>query len=155
MSIPTSSARADLFVTATGNVNVVGKEAIARLKDGAILANAGHFNDEIDLSTLASLASGCRELRPLVNEYRLPDGRSVIVLAEGHPPAVMDMSFANQALAIEYLVKSAKSLAPQVYPVPRELDEQIARRKLEAMGMDIDTMSEEQRVYSNSWKAGT
>jgi adenosylhomocysteinase len=129
------------------------------------VANAGHFNDEIDLSTLAKLASGCRELRPFVSEYRLRDGRSVVVLAdgrlvnlaaaEGHPPAVMDMSFANQALSAEYLVKNAKSLAPQVYPVPRELDEDIARRKIAAMGMRIDEMTDEQRAYANSWKAGT
>ncbi|MBI2324892.1 MAG: adenosylhomocysteinase [Chloroflexi bacterium] len=159
-----AAARADLFVTATGNVNVVGKEAIAKLKDGAILANAGHFNDEIDLATLASLAESTRELRPFVTEYRLRDGRAVIVLgegrlvnlaaAEGHPPAVMDMSFANQALAVEHLMKNP-GLGREVYGVPRELDEGIARLKLEAMGMRIDAMTEEQRAYAGSWKAGT
>ena len=164
-TIAEAAGRGDLFITATGNVNVIGKEAIAKLKDGAIVANAGHFNDEIDLSTLQSLATGCRELRPLVNEYRLKDGRSAIVLAdgrlvnlaaaEGHPPAVMDMSFANQALSVEYMVKNASTLEPQVYPVPRELDEDIARRKLAAMGMKIDAMTDEQRTYANSWKAGT
>jgi len=153
-----AAARGDLFITATGNVNVIGKEALAKLKDGAIVANAGHFNDEIDLTTLASLATGCRELRPFVSEYRLKSGRSVVVLAEGrlvnlaaaegHPPAVMDMSFADQALSVEYLVRNAKTLEPQVYPVPRELDEQIARAK-------IDAMTDEQRLYANSWKAGT
>jgi adenosylhomocysteinase len=160
-----AAARGDLFITCTGNVNVIGKEALAKLKDGAIVANAGHFNDEIDLKTLGTLATGCRELRPFVSEYRLRDGRSVVVLAdgrlvnlsaaEGHPPAVMDMSFANQALSVEYLLGKGKALAPQVYPVPRELDEQIARAKLEAMRMKIDSMTEEQRLYSNSWKAGT
>jgi adenosylhomocysteinase len=160
-----AAARGDLFITCTGNVNVIGKEALAKLKDGAIVANAGHFNDEIDLKTLGTLATGCRELRPFVSEYRLRDGRSVVVLAdgrlvnlsaaEGHPPAVMDMSFANQALSVEYLLGKGKELAPQVYPVPRELDEQIARAKLEAMRMKIDSMTEEQRLYSNSWKAGT
>jgi adenosylhomocysteinase len=160
-----AASRGDLFITCTGNVNVIGKEALQKLKDGAIVANAGHFNDEIDLATLTSLASGCRELRPFVNEYRLRDGRHVVVLAdgrlvnlaaaEGHPPAVMDMSFANQALSAEYLVGKGRDLAPQVYPVPRELDEQIARAKLEAMNMKIDSMTEEQRLYANSWKAGT
>jgi adenosylhomocysteinase len=160
-----AAARGDLFITCTGNVNVIGKEALAKLKDGAIVANAGHFNDEIDLKTLGTMASGCRELRPFVSEYRLKDGRSVVVLAEGrlvnlsaaegHPPAVMDMSFANQALSAEYLLGKGKDLEPQVYPVPRELDEQIARAKLEAMRMKIDNMTEEQRLYSNSWKVGT
>jgi adenosylhomocysteinase len=160
-----AAPRGDLFITATGNVNVIGKDALAKLKDGAIVANAGHFNDEIDLSTLSKLATGCRELRPFVNEYRLKDGRSVVVLAdgrlvnlsaaEGHPPAVMDMSFADQALSVEYLQRNAGSLAPQVYPVPQELDEQIARAKILAMGMRIDAMTEEQRLYANSWKAGT
>src|SRR3954470_8282857 len=160
-----AAARGDLFITCTGNVNVIGKDALAKLKDGAIVANAGHFNDEIDLATLGTLATGCRELRPFVSEYRLRDGRHVVVLAdgrlvnlsaaEGHPPAVMDMSFANQALSVEHLLKKGKDLAPQVYPVPHELDEQIARAKLVAMNMNIDSMSDEQRLYANSWKAGT
>ena len=160
-----AASRADLFVTATGNVNVIGAAAFATLKDGAILANAGHFNDEIDLGTLGSLATGCRDLRPFVSEYRLRDGRSAIVLAdgrlvnlsaaEGHPPGVMDMSFADQALSVEYLVQHSGSLEDRVYPVPRELDEEIARNKLEAMGMKIDAMTDEQRAYAASWKSGT
>ena len=160
-----AASRADLIVTATGNVNVVGTEAIAALKDGAILANAGHFNDEIDLPALAKQATSVRELRPLVAEYRLRDGRAVVVLAEGrlvnlaaaegHPPAVMDMSFAGQALSVEHLARSARTLEPRVYPVPREMDEEIARLKLEAMGMRIDALTEEQRAYGASWKAGT
>jgi adenosylhomocysteinase len=164
-TIADAAARGDLFVTATGNLNVVGRDAICRLKDGAILANAGHFNDEIDLRTLGELAKEKEELRPFVDEYRLQDGRRVVVLgegrlvnlaaAEGHPPAVMDMSFANQALSVEYLTKQGKDLAPQVYAVPRELDEQIARKKLAAMGMRIDTMTTEQAEYARSWKAGT
>jgi len=164
-NIAAAAGRGDLFVTATGNLNVLGKEAIACLKDGAILANAGHFNDEIDLRALGELATERRELRPLVEEYRLRDGRSVVVLgegrlvnlaaAEGHPPAVMDMSFANQALSVEHLVASAKTLEPRVYPVPRELDEDIARRKLVAMGMKIDALTDEQTTYARSWKAGT
>ena len=164
-TIVEAAKRGDLFVTATGNLNVIGKAAIENLKNGAILANAGHFNDEIDLGYVKSQATGCRDLRPFVEEYRLRDGRSVVVLgegrlvnlaaAEGHPPSVMDMSFANQALAIEYLVKNAASLKPQVYPVPRELDEAIARDKIAAMGMKIDSLTEEQATYAKSWKAGT
>src|SRR5262249_52277478 len=164
-TIVDAASRADLIVTATGNVNVVGKDAFAALKDGAILANAGHFNDEIDLSTLSSLATGCRDLRPFVSEYRLRDGRAAIVLpagrlvtlpaAEGPPPGVMDMSFADQALSVEWLVATAKTLEHRVYPVPRELDEEIARNKLAAMGMKIDAMTEEQKTYAASWKSGT
>ena len=160
-----AARRSDLLVTATGNVNVVGTDAIGTLKSGAILANAGHFNDEIDLKHLAGLASEQRELRPFVQEYRLRDGRTVVVLAEGrlvnlaaaegHPPAVMDMSFANQALSVEHLITKAKELQPRVYAVPRELDEKIARGKLDAMGMKIDAMTDEQRTYASSWKAGT
>ena len=160
-----AASRADLIVTATGNVNVVGTEAIAALKDGAILANAGHFNDEIDLGALASLSSGVRELRPFVAEHRLRDGRSAVVLAEGrlvnlaaaegHPPAVMDMSFAGQALSVEHLAANASGLERRVYPVPHEIDERIAAAKLEAMGMRIDAMTEEQRAYAASWKSGT
>src|SRR2546426_678295 len=160
-----AAARGDLFVTATGNVNVIGCDAIGALKDGAIVANAGHFNDEIDLQALGEQATGRCVLRPFVEEYTLRDGLRVVVLgegrlvnlaaAEGHPPAVMDMSFANRALAIEYLVKRPTALAPQVYPVPRELDEEIARRKLDAMGMKIDSLTSAQAEYSRSWKAGT
>src|SRR5438105_12630413 len=164
-TIADAAARGDLFVTATGNVNVIGWPAIAKLKDGAIVANAGHFNDEIDLNTLAEQASNKTQLRPFVDEYELPDGRRIVVLgegrlvnlaaAEGHPPAVMDMSFANQALSVEYLLTKGKQLAPDVYPVPRDLDEDIARRKLAAMGMEIDAMTPEQAQYAKSWKAGT
>jgi adenosylhomocysteinase len=164
-TISAAAARGDLFVTATGNVNVIGKEALRCLKDGAIVANAGHFNDEIDLGALAELAREREELRPLVEEFRLRDGRRIVVLAdgrlvnlaaaEGHPPAVMDMSFANQALSVEHLLGGAGVLAPQVYPVPREMDEDIARKKLAAMGMRIDEMSPEQLAYARSWKSGT
>ena len=160
-----AAARGDLFVTATGNVNVIGCDAIGALKDGAILANAGHFNDEIDLRALGEQAADRRELRPFVEEYRLRDGRRVVVLgegrlvnlaaAEGHPPAVMDMSFANQALSVEYLVARGRTLKREVYPVPRELDEDIARRKLAAMNMKIDSLTAEQAEYAKSWKAGT
>ena len=164
MPIADAARRGDLFVTCTGNVNVIAAKHFETMKDGAILANAGHFNDEIELGALAEMAKGRRAIRPFVEEFQLP-GKKVFVLAEGrllnhaaaeaNPAAVMDMSFANQALSIEYLLKHGKDLAPRVYPVPRELDEEIARRKLEAMGMNIDTMSKAQAEYARSWKAGT
>ncbi|TME74757.1 MAG: adenosylhomocysteinase [Chloroflexi bacterium] len=164
MPIADAARRGDLFITCTGNVNVIAAKHFETMKDGAILANAGHFNDEIELGALAKQARSMREIRRFVDEYDLGD-RKIFVLGEGrlvnhvaaeaNPAAVMDMSFANQALAIEYLVRKAGTLAPQVYPVPRELDEQISRAKLEAMGMRIDKMTEEQAIYAKSWKAGT
>ena len=164
MPIAEAARVGDIFITATGNVNVLSGEHFPTMKDGAILANSGHFNDEIELPALEKLAKARREVRRFVEEYSLADRKLYVigegrlvnhVAAEANPAAVMDMSFANQALSIEYLLKSGGTLAPQVYPVPRELDEEIARRKLEAMGMRIDTMTEQQRVYSSSWKAGT
>ena len=164
MPIAQAARIGDLFVTATGNLNVISREHFTLMKDGAILSNAGHFNDEIELGALSKLAKGKREVRRFVEEYQLAD-RKIFVLGEGrlvnhvaaeaNPAAVMDMSFANQALAVEYILKNAGKLAPQVYPVPKEIDAEIARRKLEAMGTHIDSMTEEQRVYSSSWKAGT
>ncbi|MDQ2953009.1 MAG: adenosylhomocysteinase [Chloroflexota bacterium] len=164
MPIAQAAKIGDLFVTATGNLNVISREHFTQMKDGAILSNAGHFNDEIELGALEKLAKGKREVRRFVEEYTLAD-RKIFVLGEGrlvnhvaaeaNPAAVMDMSFANQALAVEYILKNAGKLAPQVYPVPKELDAEIARRKLEAMGTRIDSMTEEQRMYSSSWKAGT
>ena len=159
-----AASRAGLLVTATGNVNVIGRDAIDALRDGAVLANAGHFNDEIDLAYLGA-GSASREVRPFVREHVLKDGRRIVVLAdgrlvnlasaEGHPAAVMDMSFANQALAVEHLVKNSKDLEKRVYPVPREIDMRIAAAKLAAMGMRVDEMTEEQRTYAASWKSGT
>ena len=164
MPVAEAARIGDLFITATGNVNVIGRQHFTLMKDGAILANAGHFNDEIELGALEKLAKGKREVRRFVEEYQLAD-RKIFVLGEGrlvnhvaaeaNPAAVMDMSFANQALSIEYILKNQGKLKPQVYPVPRELDEEIARRKLEAMGTRIDSMTEEQTLYANSWKAGT
>ncbi len=164
MTVAEAAKIGDIFFTATGNLNVIGRPHFPALKDGALLANVGHFNDEIELGALAEMASGRREIRPFLEEFTLP-GRKVFVLAEGrllnhaaaeaNPAAVMDMSFANQVLSIEYLLKHGATLEPKVYAVPRELDEDIARRKLDAMGMRIDQMTEEQRVYANSWKAGT
>ena len=164
MPVAEAAGIGDLFITATGNVNVIGRQHFTLMKDGAILANAGHFNDEIELGALEKLAKGKREVRRFVEEYQLAD-RKIFVIGEGrlvnhvaaeaNPAAVMDMSFANQVLSIEYILKNQGRLAPQVYPVPRELDEEIARRKLEAMGTRIDSMTEEQKTYANSWKAGT
>ena len=164
MPVAEAARIGDLFITATGNVNVISRQHFTLMKDGAILANAGHFNDEIELGALEKLAKGKREVRRFVEEYQLAD-RKIFVLGEGrlvnhvaaeaNPAAVMDMSFANQALSIEYILKNEGKLKPQVYPVPRELDEEIARRKLEAMGTRIDSMTEEQTLYANSWKAGT
>jgi adenosylhomocysteinase len=164
MPIADAARRGDLFITCTGNLNVISAKHFPTMKDGAILANAGHFNDEIELGALEKLTRTKREVRRFVEEYDLGE-RKIFVLGEGrlvnhvaaeaNPAAVMDMSFANQALSIEYLIKNAGKLAPQVYPVPRELDEEISRTKLEAMGMRIDKMTDEQATYAKSWKAGT
>jgi adenosylhomocysteinase len=154
----------DCFVTVTGNMHVLRGEHFAVMKDGAIVANSGHFNVEIDIPSLAALAKSHRMVRPLVEEYTLGDGRRVYLLAdgrlinlsaaEGHPASVMDMSFANQALASEYMAK-APNLEPRVYPVPREIDVEIARLKLESMGVPIDRLTEEQVRYLASWEQGT
>jgi adenosylhomocysteinase len=156
----------DVFITSTGDINVVDEHHFAVMKDGAIVANSGHFNVELNLPALARLAEGePRRVRPFVEEYTLPDGRRIHVLAdgrlvnlaaaEGHPSAVMDMSFANQALSAEYMLEHAEDLEQQVYAVPDEIDEEIARLKLEAMGVEIDVLTEEQKDYLASWEAGT
>jgi adenosylhomocysteinase len=155
----------DIFVTATGDINVIDTAEWEVMKDGAIVANSGHFNVELNLGALGTLAKEVRPVRPMVEQYELADGRVIHVLAEGrlvnlaaaegHPASVMDMSFANQALAAEYLVQHADSLAKQVYAVPAEIDRDIARLKLEAMGVAIDTLTLEQHRYLNSWQEGT
>ncbi|MBI4589375.1 MAG: adenosylhomocysteinase [Candidatus Rokubacteria bacterium] len=155
----------DLFVTVTGNTSVIRKEHFARMKDGAILANAGHFNVEIDLEALAALSRSRRTVRPFVEEYTLPGGRRINVLgegrlinlaaAEGHPAAVMDMSFANQALSVEHLVKHGRSLQKRVYGVPSEIDREIARLKLAAMDIQVDELTPDQEAYLSSWTHGT
>jgi adenosylhomocysteinase len=155
----------DIFCTATGDKHVLAREHLASLKDGAIICNTGHFNVEIDIPALRELAVETREARNFVEEFKLEDGRRVFLLAdgrlvnisaaEGHPATVMDMSFANQALATEYAVKNASSLENRVYPVPTEIDEEIARLKLETMGVDIDQLTEEQAKYLASWDEGT
>ena len=155
----------DVFVTATGDKHVIAREHIDRLKDGAILANTGHFNVEIDIPGLRALSTGTRALRHFVDEFTLEDGRRIYLIAdgrlvnlaaaEGHPAQVMDMSFANQALSAEYMVANAASLEKKVYPVPEEIDREIARLKLETMGVTIDRLTEEQAKYLASWDEGT
>jgi adenosylhomocysteinase len=155
----------DFFVTLTGDINVIRKEHFEQMKDGAIVANSGHFNVELDLVGLGKIATKRRVVREFVEEYTLPNGKRINVLgegrlvnlaaAEGHPSSVMDMSFANQALAAEYLAKSAKQLEKKVYRVPMEIDKEIARLKLKAMGVAIDTLTPEQVKYLSSWEMGT
>ncbi|MGB3304628.1 MAG: adenosylhomocysteinase [Thermomicrobiales bacterium] len=158
-------AIADLIVTATGDINVVDKAHFEKAKDGVIVANSGHFNSEINLKALAEMSGeGRRTLRPFVEEFTF-NGKSVIVLgegrlvnlaaAEGHPASVMDMSFANQALSAEYLVKEGRNLEPRVYKVPEDIDRAIAALKLKAMDISIDVLTPEQEHYLNSWEAGT
>jgi adenosylhomocysteinase len=156
----------DVFVTVTGDTGVIRREHLEVMKDGAVLANAGHFDVEIDKNALAELAvGGVRRLRGSVDEYTMADGRRIHLLAEGrlvnlaaaegHPAAVMDMSFANQALSVEWIVKGRGSLDPGVYPVPREIDAEVARLKLQAMGIEIDELTAEQQEYLGSWEQGT
>ncbi|MFN3285504.1 MAG: adenosylhomocysteinase [bacterium] len=160
-----AARRGEVFVTVTGNRDVIRREHFEVMRDGAVLANAGHFDVEIDVAGLRALATGSRRVREHVEEFTLPDGRRLYLLAEGrlvnlaaaegHPAAVMDMSFANQALCVEWLARSAGELAPQVYPVPEEIDRQVAALKLEAMGVRIDQLTPEQRRYLESWEEGT
>jgi adenosylhomocysteinase len=165
MPMGEAARQGDIFVTVTGDVNVLDRGHFEVMKDGAILANSGHFNSEINLKALDSMATGVRQVRPSVQEYKLGDGRRLHVLgegrlinlaaAEGHPAAVMDMSFANQALCAEYMAKNASSLENKVYDVPADIDAEVARLKLKAMGIDIDTLTDEQRRYMSSWEEGT
>jgi adenosylhomocysteinase len=156
----------DIFVTVTGDTHVIAREHMELMKDGALLANSGHFDVEIDKPALASLATGgTRRVREFVDEYTMADGRRLYLLgegrlvnlaaAEGHPAAVMDMSFANQALAVEWVVQNHASLESKVYPVPVEIDKEVARLKLHAMGVEIDTLTAEQDHYLHSWEQGT
>jgi adenosylhomocysteinase len=165
MPIAQAAREGDLFVTVTGDINVVDEPHLNAMKSGAILANSGHFNDEINLSVLDGMAESVRTVRPSLEEYRLRDGRTLFVLAEGrlvnlaaaegHPAAVMDMSFANQALSVEYLAAHARELQRKVYPVPEEIDREIARLKLAAMQVNIDTLTPEQEQYLSGWESGT
>jgi adenosylhomocysteinase len=155
----------DIFITATGDISVIDKGHLSQMKDGAILANSGHFNVEINIPALEKLAKAKRQIRPFVDEYTLADGRRLYLLgegrlinltaAEGHPASVMDMSFANQALCLEHLIKNKGNLQPKVYPVPEEIDNEVGRLKLKAMNINIDSLTQEQKKYLESWEEGT
>jgi adenosylhomocysteinase len=165
MSMEEAARIGDVFCTVTGNKNVIRKEHFELMKDGAIVSNSGHFNVEIDIPALEKMSSSKRTTRAFVEEYSLRDGRRINLLgegrlinlasAEGHPAAVMDMSFADQALSVEYLVKNASSLEKKVYVVPEDLDKRVARLKLESMGIKIDRLTPEQEEYLASWSEGT
>jgi adenosylhomocysteinase len=165
MPIAEAAVVGDFFCTVTGNLNVIRKEHFRKMKDGAIIANSGHFNVELDLAGLKKISRSKTVAREYVEEYRLKNGRRVYVLgegrlinltsAEGHPASVMDMSFANQALAADFLVKKGKTLSNEVYTVPENIDREIARLKLASLGMKIDTLTREQKKYLSSWDMGT
>jgi len=155
----------DIFCTVTGDINVIDRQHFEVMKDGAIVANSGHFNVEINIPALEQMCGQPMRVRPFVDQYTMPNGRRIHILgegrlinlasAEGHPASVMDMSFANQALSLEYMLKNAKTLEKKVYSVPQEIDEAIARIKLQAMQVEIDVLTEEQIKYLNSWEEGT
>jgi adenosylhomocysteinase len=166
MPMQEAAPQGDVFITSTGDVNVVDRQHFEVMKDGAIIANSGHFNVELNISALEGMAEGPpRRIRPSVDQYTLPDGRRINLLAEGrlvnlaaaegHPSAVMDMSFANQALCAEYMLHHADELERTVYTVPEEIDQRIARLKLQAMGVEIDVLTPEQEKYLASWEEGT
>jgi adenosylhomocysteinase len=165
MSIDDASGIGDVFITVTGNIHTIDQRHMVKMKDGAIIANSGHFNVEINLAALEKMALGKRSVRPFVEEYSLPSGRKLNVLgegrlinlaaAEGHPSSVMDMSFANQALSAEYIRLSSNDMDVKVYPVPTVIDRQVGELKLVSMGIEIDTPTDEQNQYMNSWEIGT
>lgn len=165
MPMAQAAALGDIFVTSTGNINVIDRPHFEVMKDGAILANSGHFNVEINIPALRAMATEVRRVREFVDQFILPDGRKINLLgegrlvnlaaAEGHPASVMDMSFANQALSAEWIARHAPELEPRVYPVPEEIDRQVARLKLQAMNVAIDTLTPEQEKYLASWEEGT
>ena len=165
MTIEEAARTGDIFITLTGGLKAIGREHLELMKDGAVIANSGHFNVEIDIEALEEMADGKQRLRPFLDEYLMEDGRRLYLLAEGrlvnlsaaegHPSAVMDMSFANQALSVEYLAQTANTLSPDVYPVPRDIDEAVGRLKLDAMGITIDSLSAEQERYLAGWEEGT
>jgi adenosylhomocysteinase len=165
MSIREAARVGEVFVTVTGDTSVIAEEHLEAMKDGAVLANSGHFDVEIDKEALEALAVERRRLRDYVDEYRMPDGRRIHLLAEGrlvnlaaaegHPAAVMDMSFANQALCVEWIVKQSGGLENTVHTVPGDIDDEVARLKLQSMGIEIDELTDEQRTYLSSWEHGT
>lgn len=160
-----AARQGDIFCTLTGDINVIDQHHFEVMKDGAIVSNSGHFNVEINIPALEEMSQSKRLVRPFVEEYTLPDGRRIHILgegrlinlaaAEGHPASVMDMSFANQALSLEYMIKNADTLEKTVYSVPADIDHEIARLKLEAMKINIDVLTDEQEVYLKSWEHGT
>jgi adenosylhomocysteinase len=164
MPIAEAAPIGDIFVTATGDINVIRQEHMQKMKDGAIMANSGHFNVEINIKDLESMSTAKRTMRPNLEEYTLKDGRKLYLLAEGrlvnlaaaegHPSEVMDMSFANQALCAEYIAKTAK-LTPKVFTVPKEIDEKVAELKLKTIGVKIDKLTAEQKKYLSTWEMGT
>ncbi|MGL5082203.1 MAG: adenosylhomocysteinase [Microcoleaceae cyanobacterium] len=165
MPMAEAASQGDLFITVTGNKHVIRAEHFSVMKDGAMVCNSGHFDIEIDLKSLGATATEVKDVRDFTQQYKMPSGKSIVVLgegrlinlaaAEGHPSAVMDMSFANQALACEYLVKNKGELEPGLYSIPQDVDQEIARLKLVAMGISIDSMTPEQIEYTNSWTVGT
>jgi len=165
MPIADAAKIGDFFCTVTGNISVIRKEHFRTMKDGAIVCNSGHFNVELDLDGLAQISSKKRMIREYVEEFTLKNGKRINVLgegrlinlaaAEGHPSSVMDMSFANQALCAEYVVKNAKKLEKKVYDVPAQVDQSVARTKLKSRGVKIDKLTPEQRKYLSSWEMGT
>jgi len=165
MPIGDAARIGDIFVTATGDINVISKSCFPKMKDGAIVCNTGHFNVEVDIQSLKKMSKARRIIRDYVEEFTLRSGKRVYLLgegrlinlaaAEGHPSAVMDMSFANQALCAEYMVRNARKLEKKVYSVPEKIDKEIARLKLKAMGIKIDTLTPEQKKYLKSWEMGT
>ncbi len=165
MPIRDAARVGDIFITVTGDTSVLRREHLELMKDGVVLANSGHFDVEIDREGLEEMAVSKRRIREFVDEYRLPDGRRLhllgegrlvnLAVAEGHPAAVMDMSFANQALSVEWLVKQGRGLSAGVYPVPADIDSEVARLKLQSMGVGIDALTPEQEAYLSSWQQGT
>jgi len=165
MPLVEASQIGDIFVTVTGDKNVIDERHLKVMKDGAILANSGHFNAEINIPVMEKMSKGKRTIRDFVEEYSLKDGRMLYLLgegrlinlaaAEGHPASVMDMSFANQALCAEYMVKNKGKLEIKVHQVPEEIDKEVARLKLKAMGVEIDSLTAEQEKYLSSWEEGT
>jgi adenosylhomocysteinase len=165
MRLADAVQQADIIITVTGDVNVVDAQHFADMKDGCIVANSGHFNDEINIRALAQQARAHRPVRQFVEEYEMPGGRRIYLLAEGrllnlaaaegHPAAVMDMSFANQALSAVYIAQNSGRLTPGVYDVPEDIDKEVARLKLESLGVRIDVLTDEQRRYLASWEMGT
>ena len=165
MTMSQASKVGDIFITVTGGLAAIDEHHLESMKDGAIVSNSGHFNVEINIPALEKMAVSKRTVRPFVEEYTIKDNRHIYLLgegrlinlaaAEGHPASVMDMSFANQALSLEYLAKEGSNFAPDVYPVPKEMDQEIARLKLDSLGVSIDKLTHEQAKYLATWESGT